>query len=365
MKRLLCLLSNMNAGGAETYLMKLYRCLDKKHYQMDFCVNVFEPNYYEAEIQQLGGIFYKIPSRLSDFKEHDRQLTSIIAENSYKYVLVVSSHSTAFWDLRIAKKAGAEWCSVRSSNSDIGMNIKNRIFQIGLRVLFNKYADVLLAPSDLAAINLFGKDYLKDVRFHYLENGLDFEKYKFSEDSRLTERKNLSIGKDTLVIGHVGRFDVQKNHAFLIDIYREIVELIPNSCLVLIGTGVLENSIQQKVEKEKLTDKVFFLGVRSDVASLLSAMDVFVFPSLYEGMPNTVIEAQASGLLCFISDTITKEANVANRVEYLSLKLCAKEWAEKVAKTSLDYCRDTKGFFVKEGYDIENCMKKFVDYVFR
>lgn len=365
MKRLLCLISNMNAGGAETFLMKLYREIDKTKYQMDFCINIREKNYYEDEINSLGGKIYRIPARTKNLKSHNIKLKKIIEENKYQYILAVSSSTTSFMDLKIAKQAGAKICSIRSSNSNLNMPFKKKIIQNILRVFYNKYADNLISPSDLAAICMFGDDFKKDNRFHYLNNSVNFDEYAFTIEKRKKIRKEFLFSDDELVIGHIGRFYKQKNHLYLINIFNEIVKRRPKSKLLLVGSGELENGVRKYVNDLGINEQVIFAGTRSDVNNILSGMDIFVFPSLYEGMPNTVIEAEASGLPCILSDTITKQVNLTNNVYFKSLNDSPENWANIILNVSENnFTRDTKDVFKKNKYDIQSCLKQFTELVF-
>lgn len=365
MKRLLCLVSNMNAGGAETFLMKIYRNIDRNMYQMDFCVNVIDKCFYEDEIKNMGGILYRIPSRTSNYKEHNKQLKSIIEENNYNYILVVSSSSTSFLDLKVAKKAGAKVRAIRSSNSQGAKGVRKIIHFTG-KLLFSKYATIMLAPSDLAAEYLFGKKAIKNGQVEFLHNAVDLDYFKFDYSSRGRIRDNYEIDDNTLLIGHIGRFYKQKNHMFLIDVFYEIQKQKPDSVLFLVGSGDLECVIKEKVKTLNIEDKVLFLGTRSDIPALLSAMDVFVFPSFYEGMPNTVIEAQATGLPCIISDTITKEANITDKTKFLSLDSSATYWARKVLDCNISKIdRNTHNAFFEQRYDIDSCTDQFVRSIFK
>lgn len=365
MRRVLCLISNMNAGGAETYLMKLYRSWDRNQYQMDFCVNVWGNNYYEDEINLLGGKIYRIPSRTENYIQHNKQLRMIIQKYQYKYVLVVSSSATAYLDLKVAKKAGATICAVRSSNSNIGSSRLKRVLQAMLRIAYMKYANVLMAPSDLAAENMFGKQYQKDKRFVYQRNGLNLSTYSYSESKRTSIRQEFGIRDDEVLVGHVGRFFLQKNHKFLINIFNMMLQLQPNCKLMLVGTGELESEIKCMIHNLDIDDKVVFTGVRPDVPDLLSAMDIFVFPSFFEGMPNTVVEAQAVGLPCLISDTITKDVRITERVYFMSLNCNEKKWAEKaIGILGQHEDRNTTYQLIDSGYDIGACMKTFINSIF-
>ena len=364
MKRLLCIISNMNTGGAETFLMKIYRAIDKTQYQMDFCTNGNGDCFYKDEIEKLGGKIYCIPPKSQSVKDFKKNLKEVIEKNNYKYVIRVTSNAMGFMDLKIAKEAGAEVCIVRSSNSSDGGGLKAFLAHRLGKLLYEKYVDVKIAPSDLAAEYTFGKKAYRDGNVHILHNAVDTKVYRFDKQLRENIRKEFKISDETKVIGHIGRFMAQKNHTFLLDVFSEIHKRMPGTVLMLVGGGELEGQIRAKVSNLGIDDAVIFTGVRSDIPALLSAMDVFVFPSLYEGMPNTVIEAQATGLPCVISDTITKEADITGLVKYLPLDCSVEKWASAVFEEMKNERKDTHGDFVEAGYDICKVAKEFVSVVF-
>lgn len=364
MKRLLCILSSMNAGGAETFLMKIYRRIDSTKYQMDFCINVSEKCFYEDEILSLGGKIYRIPAKSVSLRDFEKQLYNVVNANGYKYVLRVSSSAFGFMDLKIAHKAGAEICAVRSSNSSDGGSLKSKIAHRLGRALYGKYVNVKIAPSDLAAVYTFGKKAYESGAVNILHNAIDIDQYGFNADMRCRIRSEFGLSDDTTIIGHVGRFMTQKNHAFLLEVFSEYLKINGKSILMLVGGGELESAIKQKASELGISDKIIFTGVRSDVPALLSAMDVFVFPSLYEGMPNTVIEAQATGLPCLIADTITREADITGLVHYLPLG-DAGTWAHLVAELPRVKRETPLQKFKENGYDIETVAEQFVKLIFR
>ena len=220
-----------------------------------------------------------------------------------------------------------------------------------------------LAPSSEAACYTFGKKQLKNGKVKILHNAIPYRDFIFNCEIREKVRKNLKI-EDKLVIGHIGRFDEQKNHKFLIEIFKEIKKNNENAILLLVGNGSLKEKVRKQVEELKLDDSVIFLGVRKDIPQLLMAMDIFVFPSLYEGMPNTVIEAQATGLKCIISDTITREADITGLVSYTSLNNGIEEWKSKVLNNCQYERKDTSDKFKEKGYDIEDVSNQFIKMVF-
>ena len=365
MKRLLCLLSGMNAGGAETFLMKIYRNIDRTKYQFDFCINVKEKCFYEDEINSLGGKIFRIPYKSENLNEFKRQLFDLVKNEKYQYVLRITSNAMGFLDLKIAKNAGAKVCCARSSNSSDGGGFKENLAHIVGRLLYGKSVDVAFAPSDLAASYTFGKSAYKNGKVNILHNAVDLDIFHYDEAEKHRIRKEFGIGPDTKVLGHIGRFMDQKNHMFLAEIFKCVKEENKNTVLLLVGDGPLKEQFIKKISDFGLEDSVIFAGIRSDIPSLLSAMDVFVFPSFYEGMPNTVIEAQATGLPCVISNTITKEAKITDLVEYLPLSASAEYWANTVMNKVSDERVDTKEAFIENKYDISTVSKEFADIIFK
>ena len=363
LKKVLCILSNMNTGGAETFLMKVYRNLDRENYQMDFCINM-DKNFYADEIERLGGRIYIIPSKSENVKEFKRRLSEIVRTGKYEYVLRITSNAVGFMDLKVAKKSGAKVCAARSSNSSDGVGLKLKIAHYLGRLLYSKFVDVRFAPSTLAAEYTFGKNKVKNNQVECLNNGVDLSIYKFSQTARDEKRKEFNIN-DKFVVGHIGRFVTQKNHLFLIDVFNEISHKRDDAVLLLVGgNGDLEQAVKDKIKGLGLEQKVVFAGIRKDIPELLSAMDVFVMPSLYEGMPNTVIEAQATGLPCVIADTITREANITGLVEYLPLSQEVSDWADMAIEKGLQDRKNTHEDFIAKGYSIVDVADRFTKLIF-
>ena len=364
MKRLLCIISNMNAGGAETFIMKLYRKLNRSKYQIDFCINFPEKCFYEDEITQLGGYIFRIPSKSDNLNIFKRDLSKIIEKHQYKIVLRITSNAMGFYDLKIAEHSGAKRCIARSSNSSDGAGLKVKLAHIVGKLLFQKYVDVKIAPSDVAAQYTFGKKAYGNGGVYILRNALDIDLYKFDMDERNKIRRSLGISDSTLVVGHIGRFNEQKNHAYLVQIFNKLQQFRPDSRLILVGNGNLIEKIKGLVQSYCITDKVIFTGVRKDINKMMSVFDVFVFPSFYEGMPNVIIEAQASGLPCVLSDTITKEADITGLLKYESLNVSPEIWAKDAIEAAEKERIDTKQKLIQAGYDIESCTRKFESIVF-
>ena len=363
MKRLLCIVNSMDTGGAETFLMKIYRQIDRTKYQMDFCTMSPNKGFYDDEIIGMGGKLYNVPLKTKNPIGFIKGIKQIVKDNKYEYVLRIGDNAITVFDLLVAKWGGARKLVMRSTNASSSSRVE-LILNKCLKFLSICIPNVKIAPSTEAAIHTFGKRQVENGKVHYLNNGIAVDKFEFAEEKRTRLREELDL-KDKFVVGHVGRFSQQKNHKFLIDIFEKIASKNNNAHLVCIGIGEMQEEIWNIVKAKNLDDKVTFTGVRSDVSDLLSAFDVFLFPSFFEGMPNVIIEGQAAGLHCIISDSITKEANITGLVEYLPLDKPAAEWAESVLKYADGYERISyKDTYVKCGYDIESVAKDFAKLVF-
>lgn len=343
--------------------MKIYRNIDREKYQMDFIVSIKEKNFYDEEIRQLGGNIFYVPAKSESFIKSFLGIKKIVKEQKYKYVIRVNEHSLSVLDLIAAKLGGAKILIMRSSNAGTAGGKTNKILHKIFKFLPKTIPNVKIAPSSEAACYTFGRKQLSDGKVKILQNAIPYKDFIFNQEIRDKVRKDLKI-EDKLVIGHIGRFNEQKNHKFLIEIFEKIKKENKNAILVLVGNGNLENEIKKQVEELELNNSVIFLGVRKDIPELLMAMDIFVFPSLYEGMPNTVIEAQATGLKCVISDTITKEANITGLVKYMSLNDDIDAWGKYILD-NYDYKReDTSKIFKEKGYDIKDVTNEFISIIF-
>lgn len=361
MKNIICFVSSMDAGGAETFLMKIYRTIDKDNYRFDFIVNSKHRGFYDNEIEKLGGhIFYSPPKSKHPFLNLICSY-KIIKCGNYDAAMRMTSHSLGTIDLLVAKIAGVKKLILRSTNAgNTGHQFSHFLHHIFF-FLPQWIPSVKIAPSKLAAEYLFGTGCIENGDVKILPNGIPVEKFLFSDVTRTLKRKELGLD-DNFIVGHIGRFSEQKNHKFLIQIFNEIHCRNTNARLVLIGAGELENDIKKQVDILKLSDSVLFLGVRKDVSKLLMAIDVFIFPSLFEGMPNVLIEAQASGLPCIISDRITPEVQIIKYLRRLSLKEDASFWANQI-DYSLNYSRKEVGVAVLQaGYDVEQTILQFETY---
>lgn len=357
MKRILCILSALTAGGAETFLMKVYRALPQDVYQLDFIVSE-DNGCYTQEVLQRGGRIFVIPKRTENFYGAMKGITKVVRQNQYEAVVKLGNLPIAGLDLIAARMGGAKKLAMRSCNALTGLSVKEQCINALLCPVLNVAANIKLAPSMLAAEFTFGKNHAhKDV--HLIHNGVDLDVFHFDVEGRRNIREEFAI-QGRFVVGHIGRFHKQKNHRYLLEVFCRIREQRQDAVLLMVGTGELEGQIREWVKSLELEDSVIFTGQRFDIPQLLSAMDVFVFPSLHEGMPNTVIEAQATGLPCVIADTITPEADITGLVTYLPLTEEKKLWVDTALSIVSKERRDTSADFAAKGYDIKVVAKELI-----
>ncbi len=347
--RILQVVHAMNQGGVENFLMNIYRKIDRSKIQFDFVVHVSSEGYFDSEIKALGGKIY----HCFDYKIYNHlQYVSwwgsfFSAHGEYK---IVHSHldSCANIHLRVAKKHGLKTVA-HAHNTAEGFGYRAAVKKL-LKVGFNGCCEHKFACSRDAAQWLFGKQADKAT---IVNNAIDVEKFVYKADIASQVKQELGLSGDEFVVGHVGRFNTQKNHGFLIEIFAEVLKFEKNAVLLLIGEGDLEAEIRQKVKAQGIEKNVRFLGIRSDVNRVLQAMDVFLFPSLYEGLGIVIIEAQAAGLPCVISDTVPSEAVVTDLAEKISLESSVEIWAKAVVNNKNRERGNTEKEIRKAGYDIK------------
>lgn len=333
----------MHRGGIESYMMNYYRNIDKSKVQFDFVVHGYDKGEYDDEIESMGGKIFNVPIKSKEPFKYKLELKKIFLNNNYK---IVHAHLDAMsaWVLKIAKECGVPVRIAHSHNTQhLTTNKIKFVLNEFARKNINKYANYRCACSPDAARWLFGTE---DVI--YIKNAIDLDKFKFDSAARNEVRSELGI-KDELVIGHIGRFDYQKNHEFLINVLKKVTRIIPDVKLLLIGDGSLRKNIEQQISDLGLMNNVILLGVRNDVNIIINAFDVFALPSRFEGLGIVLIEAQANGLNCIASDVIPKEANAGSKVIYLPLD--EDKWCNKLIDMNFERY-DNTNLIRKRGYDI-------------
>ena len=350
--RVLHVFGKMNRGGAETMIMSLYRNIDRKRIQFDFIVHTNEECDYNGEIKKLGGKIYSIPKYTG--KNHFQYVNAwnlFLKMNPEYRIIHGHVRSTASIYLNIANKYGLTTIS-HSHNTSSGKGV-SAIAKSVLQYPIRSTANYFFACSLDAGEWLFGKDVLNSEKFHLLNNSIEANLFRFNEQTRMRIRKEFGITNEHL-IGHVGRFHPQKNHDFIIEVFHAIKKKDKKAKLILVGEGELKKGVQQKVDKYDLNEDVIFTGVRSDIPDLLQAFDVFFMPSVHEGLPVTLMEAQASGLKCVVSDNITPDVKITNLVEFISLEKPVEYWANRIMPNlTNDKRNDTFMEICKAGYDVK------------
>lgn len=344
-------------GGVESVVMNYYRNMDRDRVQFDFICDEDSTDIPYEEIKELGGRVYLIPSYTKVFK-YQKELIKILRENKYK---IVHSHinTLSVFSLHAAKKAGVPVRIAHSHSTTNRAEWKKNIIKQILRPFSKVYATDYFACSELAGRWLFGNKAYDKGKVYILNNAIDVEKFAYNEEMRKKKRIELNIDDNTIVIGHIGRFVKQKNHKKLIEIFNEVHKQNKNTILLLAGQGPLMNDVKKQVDDNGLKDSVIFLGQRDDVNELYQAFDVFLLPSLYEGLPVVGIEAQAAGLLCIFSDNMTKETKVLETTEFLSLSKDEKKWANEEIKAVKGYKRnDTIKEISNNGFNIKKETEK-------
>lgn len=347
MIRVLQIVTYMGRGGLETMIMNYYRNIDRNKVQFDFLVHRQEEADYDKEIVALGGKIYHMPMLNPFSKSYFNALDSFFKEHKYDIVHCHLDCMSAY-PLKIAQKNGVRVRIAHSHNKSQDKNLKYPIKLYSKR-LIPKYATHLLSCGKEAGDWMFnGKPYT------ILNNAIDAQSYRFDKQIREEMREQLGFNQEDFVIGHVGRFNPQKNHNFIIDVFNFVHKKNTAVKLVLVGTGDGQKAIKEKVESLALSDSVLFLGNRTDVNKILQAMDVFLFPSLYEGLPLSIIEAQAAGLPCVISDNVPPECIVTDLIEAASLDDALAKWEIVITSQKSVKRKDTYELIKKSGFDVKS-----------
>ena len=324
------ILGKFNSGGVEAVVLNYYRHVDKDKVQFDFIIDEDSIGHLPADCIAMGARLYKVSPYQKIFRNW-MDLYKLFKKNNYK---IVHAHLTTMnvLPLMAAYFAGVEIRISHGHNTAHRGEWKKNILKSILKPFIIIFATHYFACSEQVAKWLYSKKTLEDNQVTIVYNAIDVCKYEFNNQIRNQIRQELGI-KDKFVVGHIGRFVYQKNHEYLIDIFREVHKSNHDAILVLIGEGKLEQAIKEKVKKMGMNDCVYFLGVRSDVNELLQAFDVFVLPSFYEGLPVVGVEAQMNGLPMVIADTVTKEVKISNNIRFISLKSSTLEWCDAILNT--------------------------------
>lgn len=353
--RVLHVVVNMNRGGAETLIMNLYRNIDRTKIQFDFLT--CKEGVFDSEIIDMGGNVHQIPY-VTEVGHHSyiRELRRFLQENPTYKIIHAHLDKMSGFVLKAAKQANVPVRISHSHNTESEGTLPAKVYKWYAGSQIKSSATHQFACSRAAAKWLFGSEYEEAF---ILKNGIELDTFQFSTADRAAMRKELQLKEETFVLGHVGRFSHQKNHLFLLEVFSIVSEKLPHAKLLLVGDGPLNQEIKQKIKKLNLEEKVSLLGIQENINRLLQAFDLFVFPSVHEGLPVTLIEAQGAGLPCLISEAITTEVDMGiGLVQYLPI-IDADVWAEKIVQiTKTNQKREVQQTnLVKKGYDIRKTAK--------
>lgn len=324
-------------GGTETVVLNYYNSLNPDTFHVDFMIHGYDDgkNKIHRDLINRGSRFFYVTPRGESYKKNIADIGRVFSENKFD---IVHCHMDAA-NMFVLKEAKKYDIPVRIAHSHNAGGIiskksilKKYVYELVLAYAKNKlkdYSTFNIACSEKAGKWLFGKnDYL------VINNGIDFESYRYDEEKRKIIRDDLGVREDTFLLGHIGRFAPQKNHSLLIDIFKKYHDENKKSKLMLIGQGELEQEIRDKVKLLEIEDSVLFLGVRDDISDLMCAMDVFLLPSLYEGLPLVGVEAQASGLKCLVSEEISKEVVISDNIKLLPIENSLDLWVNSILSIS-------------------------------
>lgn len=355
MKRVLHIVGAMAPGGFENFIMNIYRRIDRNKVQFDFIVHKKKDQAYDEEIEGLGGRLFYVTRKSRNPVKNFLEIRTIIKENHYSIVCRHSDSAFTVVDLLAARLAGAAKCIMHSHSTTTGNVRIHNFFRHWMAVVPTHR----FACSQAAGRWMFGK-----LDFTFVPNAIDTSEYLYREETRKSMRKKWKT-EGRRVYGHVGNFVYAKNHLFLLEIFHEISRQDEDAVLFLIGDGELREEAERKVKELKLQEKVVFTGRRKDVSDFLQMFDLFLFPSIYEGLPVSMVEAQCTGLPCLISDSITEEILLTDCIRQMSLKNSPDQWAETamemLLKSSGQKRRSRQEEILQAGYGIEELVRFYED----
>jgi glycosyltransferase involved in cell wall biosynthesis len=362
-KRVLHIVRVMDRGGVENWLMNVLRCVDRRRVQMDFLVHTAAAGAHDPEIAGLGAGLFRCTSPLWS-PAYALEVARVLSRSGTYDVVHSHVHHFSGYVQALARRCGVRF-RIAHSHSDTAALDRNCNAARGgyLRLMHNlvrRHATRLVAVSARAANALFGPGWASDPRSLVLPCGIDLAPFRQVPANPI--RRDWRIGEDDLVVGHVGRFDTPKNHAFLVEIFREILHLQPQARLLLVGDGPLLPAIQDRVRELGISERTIFAGSCDRVAALLAAIDVFVFPSLYEGLPLSIVEAQAAGVPCVLSDGIAAESDVVPPlVHRISLSEPPARWASAALAASWGAAPsrvEALSLVEKSSFNVKNSMEQ-------
>lgn len=350
MTRMLHIVGSMSPSGIGNFIMNVYRNIDREKVQFDFIVHEHREVSFDDEIRALGGRLFYVTRKAVSPRRNFMEICRVVKEGNYKIVFRHTDTATVALDLLAARLGGARELIAHSHSTSTPNERMHRLFQPMLNALCTKR----FACSDKAGKWLYGKK-----PYEVIINAINLSDFSYQEELRQKVREAEKLA-GMLVVGHIGNLLPVKNHLFMLDVMAELVKLQPDAVMLFAGDGEMRPLIEEKREKLGLEKQVRLLGVRTDTAALLQAMDVFLFPSKYEGLPIAMVEAQCSGLPNLVSDVITQDVDVTPLVHKLSLQQPPKVWAEQILKLSQEIRKaPERRLFTEKGFDIKEMVKRY------
>ncbi|WAM33634.1 glycosyltransferase family 1 protein [Caldicellulosiruptor morganii] len=364
--RVLHVVGGMDRGGAETMIMNFYRKIDRTKIQFDFLCMKRGEHHYDEEIRSLGGrIIHIDPPKSVGIIKHIYDMMRVMRK--YGPFIAIHAH-TQFHSGIVAFAAflagiRKRICHSHTTSDMSTNNILRRLYFRIMRVLIRIFATKMLACSNEAGAFLFGTSSMKSGNVFIFQNAIDLSKYELLSEKNAIELKHLlNLPIESIILGHVGRFSQPKNHKFLVQLMKYVKANSLNIFLVLVGDGELRRDIENIVKVEELNEYIKFLGIREDIPELMNMFDVFIMPSLYEGLPVVLVEAQAAGTPCIVSDRISREVDFGlNLIEFVSLDAPVEEWVDKIVKragTKLKNFSKIREAYKKRKFDVDEVVKE-------
>ena len=369
-KIILHVVGRLDIGGAESRIMDLYRNIDREKMQFHFVQHTKDRCAFEAEVESLGGKVYQVPRfNVKNYFSYKKAWKDLF--KAHPEIKVVQGHmtSTAAIYLPIAKKAGVEITIAHARSAGVDPGLKGKLTQFLRRNLYQR-CDYRFTCSEMAAEAVFGPQNQISRKALFIPNAIDVDKFKFEEETRNQIRYELLL-QDKFVIGHVGRFSHMKNHKYMLQILEQCIRIekekrLPETVLMFLGDGELKEEIMEQAVAMGISSRVLFMGNKRDVYRYYQAMDYFLLPSFYEGLPGTAIEAQASGLPGIISDSVTGEAVVTELLQMRSIKEEPRLWAEEIMKESQKWDKRDRSYYTqavkRASFDVKEQAKRMQEF---
>ena len=352
----------MDYGGAETMIMNLYRKINKEEFQFDFLVHRNRIGQYDKEIKDLGGNIYYIPEfKIYNWKSYKKACVDFFSKHNDYDIVHGHIESCAEIYLNAANEQGI--CTVAHCHSAGFQSLIPKLLYNFLTHNTRNVSNYFLACSQEAGENRFGNNVVNSARFLIFNNGIDTEKYVYTEERHNTLKKEWNV-ENKRIIGHVGRMSQEKNQRFLLEIFKKICSIQNNVELFLVGDGQEKEALEKQAKDLNISENVRFLGSRSDVADLMNLFDVFVFPSIYEGLPLVLVEAQAADLPCVVSEAIVSEAIFTDKIKKLSLNDSHERWVTEVLAllNRNDMRNDNYALICEKGFDINDTVMRLEEF---